>query len=529
MSCKFYLEKKKRHCRFQPKPGSNYCVEHACVLGVSDGKKRIPCPLDPSHNCFEDNLEKHLKKCNVTKIRKATEKHEFFVRGINLGQAESRNDLNVSLSELSSNELASMIDRVKQLYKDYVEIPEVCVLEHPSVKVEVSTTVNVISNGSEDNSQLGSDLTNNRALRKELLQQASLIGQLETKQLLLGTSWFVELGAGKGKLSHWVKKAFENNGSDSGSQMKDAAFLLVDRSSVRYKMDCFHKEDSGGSHFKRIKVDIADLCLGKVSDIKDTDSIVVIGKHLCGGATDLGIRCAVDSLTMRTQNSPNKQESNSQNSTSATVSRIGNSETCESQANVNDFQEPPSKTQKLENIHQTTELSQRLPKGIMIALCCHHRCTWSTYVGQEFMQQCNVTPSEFNLLTRLSSWATCAQGKAQRLETKSSTSTHTEPSTQNIERSDSEKLNSATDQQTKDTQEVQDEHLAADMISSHLSSGLKKSLSISKREEIGRMCKRIIDTGRLHYLRSKGMDCSLREYVSQDVTPENVVLLAYRS
>ena len=50
-------------------------------------------------------------------------------------------------------------------------------------------------------------------------------------------------------------------------------------------------------------------------------------------------------------------------------------------------------------------------KGIMIALCCHHRCVWSSYVGKQFMLQQGFSREEFNLMTSISSWATCGFGK----------------------------------------------------------------------------------------------------------------------
>ena len=49
--------------------------------------------------------------------------------------------------------------------------------------------------------------------------------------------------------------------------------------------------------------------------------------------------------------------------------------------------------------------------GMMIALCCHHRCHWSQYVGQQFLLDQGFQPREFNVLTSISSWATCGFGK----------------------------------------------------------------------------------------------------------------------
>ena len=49
--------------------------------------------------------------------------------------------------------------------------------------------------------------------------------------------------------------------------------------------------------------------------------------------------------------------------------------------------------------------------GMMIALCCHHRCSWSQYVGQQFLLDQGFQAQEFNILTSISSWATCGFGK----------------------------------------------------------------------------------------------------------------------
>jgi len=34
-SCNFYIERKRRFCRFKPSDGQKYCAEHAGLLGVS--------------------------------------------------------------------------------------------------------------------------------------------------------------------------------------------------------------------------------------------------------------------------------------------------------------------------------------------------------------------------------------------------------------------------------------------------------------------------------------------------------------
>ena len=45
--------------------------------------------------------------------------------------------------------------------------------------------------------------------------------------------------------------------------------------------------------------------------------------------------------------------------------------------------------------------------GVVIALCCHHRCDWRHYVGKQFFRQRGLGGAEFNAFLRMSSWATC--------------------------------------------------------------------------------------------------------------------------
>lgn len=47
-----------------------------------------------------------------------------------------------------------------------------------------------------------------------------------------------------------------------------------------------------------------------------------------------------------------------------------------------------------------------------------------------------------------------------------------------------------------------------------------------ERERLGRLCKLLIDLGRVHYLRRRGLEASLRYYTTPDVSLENVLLTA---
>ena len=46
-------------------------------------------------------------------------------------------------------------------------------------------------------------------------------------------------------------------------------------------------------------------------------------------------------------------------------------------------------------------------RGLLFALCCHHCCSWNSYVGKEFLENLGFTSYYFHILCCLSSWATC--------------------------------------------------------------------------------------------------------------------------
>ena len=50
---------------------------------------------------------------------------------------------------------------------------------------------------------------------------------------------FIEMGAGRGHVNHWIQRALGNE--------TQAQFVLVDRQGVRYKMDSQHRDDHEGN------------------------------------------------------------------------------------------------------------------------------------------------------------------------------------------------------------------------------------------------------------------------------------------
>lgn len=140
------------------------------------------------------------------------------------------------------------------------------------------------------------------------------------------------------------------------------------------------------------------------------------------------------------------------------------------------------------------------PKTIamLIALCCHHRCEWKYLVGREFFIQNNVTEMEFTIMTKMVGWAICGTGLSREKR----------------KEMDEKKLNEHSMQITTEENE---------------NTNVNTKRNRHERKEIGQKCKRLIDFARICYLEQNGFKCSLKRYVSSDITLENICLVALQS
>lgn len=233
---------------------------------------------------------------------------------------------------------------------------------------------------------------------------------------------------------------------------------------------------------------VTEVCCcvsGKVPCIENSKhQIVAISKHLCGAATDLTLRCLMETLN-------NSGE------------RLGQ-DTIEEKD-----------TDDRENKRIKLSPNKSRVKGVVLALCCHHCCSWPQYVGRPFLQNLGFTAEEFHLLSCLSSWATCGirlkkrrKGIAGQTDNNRVYNTVTDNDSCD---SDGNEPNISEEDQGKSESDDEDRW-------SHY--------TVSEREEIGRHCKRLIDAGRLWYLESHDFNARLAFYVDSTVSLENAVLLA---
>lgn len=194
--------------------------------------------------------------------------------------------------------------------------------------------------------------------------------------------------------------------------LKDVKILVIDRASHRHKKDNLVKDRE---LIDRVRADIADLRLSKLENIQQQDSFVGISKHLCGAATDFALNCILN----------------------------GNNESSK-------------KTEKF-----------------LIAVCCHHRCTWDTFIGRNWLKTHGINRKSFNLIIKMVSWCVCGDGR---------------------------------NRESKKTQ-------------------FHRENERKEKEEIGWKCKRLLDYARVQFMNENGYETKLCYYIDKSVTLENVCII----
>ena len=215
-------------------------------------------------------------------------------------------------------------------------------------------------------------------------------------------------------------------------KVNDSFFVLVDKQMCRRKADSYFKKQK--CNFIRLKMDIKDIDVSGVPEIGDYKRVCFACKHLCGGATDLALVSAA----------------------------------------------------------QTAEQKETT---VLIALCCHHLCSWELYTGKDYFLK-HFKPEQFYILSSLSAWATCFKQESMQI-------------------GDKDVLNNAVLKFQNDPESF--------ILQGHL------VLDKSVQWYIGRCAKTVLNDGRAHFMIKKGFMVQFSKYVDVSVSPENTALLCYKS
>ena len=142
--------------------------------------------------------------------------------------------------------------------------------------------------------------------------------------------------------------------------------------------------------------------------------------------------------------------------------------------------------------------------GLVFATCCHHRCSWDSYCGRGYLKGWGLTDVDFCLITKMSSWAVCGCHPWQQEE----------------------------DGQHATLSSDEEDHLGPPQSISPSCKDRPPPPSSSRgysphpREAIGLLCKRLIDEGRVWFLRQLGLQAELVAYVERGVSLENMLITA---
>ncbi|CAK9310213.1 unnamed protein product [Citrullus colocynthis] len=354
--CQFWLPKKNRFCAVAPINNSKFCGNHS---SRADGEM-VPCPVDPSHCVLRENLEGHVKRCPLLKQTQTLAVQPFYRKGINAGEEDSLSSENPDsgLSDCISSEMKRtivygmsgaefhrLLGKIRALHdlickdiQDSYKIKEAC---NMWIKGEIDRKIPF--------------------QEKHVLQQASILGNLEEFGVLRNCDGgeqcegnrscaseanivptVVEFGAGRGYLTQMLADCYGIK-----------RVFLVERKSYKLKADRSLRQIES-LILERLRIDIEDLNLNAVEPLRH-NPYLAIGKHLCGPAADLALRCC---LTKQSNHSDAEQ--------------CGNGP-------------------KL--------------RGLAIATCCHHLCQWKHYTNKRYLLELGITKEEFLAITWFTSWA----------------------------------------------------------------------------------------------------------------------------
>eukprot|EP00943_MAST-04B_sp_MAST-4B-sp1_P000501 g501.t1 len=395
--CLLWSHRKLAYCKRQT-VNNNIDVANKffCSICIKKHKLngRIPCPLDPRHNCLLSKIPSHLRFCQSKPGNNHINSfHQKNKKEIQIYQTLKKNVNNLirialilddvlkrklygansdigTLSKCNSNDdEMQACNYIHKLYQSLPEIPyEYLVDSNLEEKIKMHTIAKV--------------------KRKHKFQQASIAKHTMVLNSSNGKSinnndanekvTLIEYCSGKGGLSKMILDI--NNENNSKEYKNFSTVILIDRLNSRNDVLNSPSMIDATRNINTIRVnnDISNVNLNLYMRTKKS---CAVGKHLCGAATDLSLKCYSNAMLSANNDSNNK------NATSID--------------GTNQKQQPNDEI--------------RISGSLAFAMCCHHLCTFDTFINRELLQKYGIERGEFLLLRRLATKCRCHPKKVETL------------------------------------------------------------------------------------------------------------------
>ena len=267
--CIEWLPKKRRQCKHALVAGTKYCRFHLPKESNSaiEGSK---CEYCKTWILKKKRMSRHYKVCPVKLNLDKAMNEAFYSENIHFyGDVLEENEQK-SESEFNSKEL---IERIKKCKNELTKIEDL------SKDCSFSQIRALYSEKHQKKSNL-----------KHCQQIESLIlNLLQFVKFEVSKPTILELGAGKATFGSMLHSFFNE---------ESKLFLIDILSNFRHKEDCALKKVE---NVRRIQCALQHCDLTKISGIDGDSQIFAISKHLCGAATDFGLRCVLNSkMNVRT-------------------------------------------------------------------------------------------------------------------------------------------------------------------------------------------------------------------------------------
>eukprot|EP00887_Chlorella_sp_A99_P005730 scaffold1.g5730.t1 len=570
--CEYYLERKRRCCRFEAIPGKRYCGNHLHAA-LGEGEARVPCPYDPTHPqqgaaLLQGGECRRAQRglwgragqagwgwgvCGGQGATRAGQARRDGAgsrarrpwRGEEpppLGAAAARRDRRRATGRASSIARAPAASAAAQDVNAGLAAAAAALPEAPpepadgagrgdgararrpalaaalgeerfmALVARVEAACAQVCPREEAPSVLAPAELLAPGSDRMAAQQASILGNMAAAGLLADAERrvFVEMGAGKGYLSLALAE-----------RCPATRLVLVDVQS------CFkNKADRGlrARALRRLRCDLKDFWPGGVRELAGGAPWVALGKHLCGAATDHALRCCGAALAggraprrERQEPQERRQQAPAAQERQERQQQQQGGESGQRRGGEGERAAPPAGEAGL--------------RGLAIATCCHHRCSWQHYVGQPLFRALGFSPEEFELVSWMTGWALCGhevpagcgrEEGAEQQDTAEACSCGTAACAAAAARSGQAGAGQQPALRAGQPAPVGVDGGAAGPWRPH------HALARRERVRIGGLCKRLVDAGRLAWLRGQAGVASAKcvAYVPPALSGENRLLLA---